>query len=170
MRFVGDGAERADRIAILGDQRRASIEAYERRVGDEGVVAKARIVQRVADDQGRCFGDCVSAERGVARCLVDEVCALKSLEPLSVAIDERDEADRRVADGRDDAGEVVEAALRCGVEELVAVEGREALLFVFGEGRFHRGGDWCGRSPRARDARVKQTRCINIVTCWREFR
>ena len=85
-----DQAQRADGVAFGGQQRRAGIEADGGRSGDHRIVGEARIQQRVLDYHHAGLLDGVGAEGLVARHAARRAEARRRLEPLAVAVDQRD--------------------------------------------------------------------------------
>ena len=84
---------------------------------------------RVRDDEDVAVLDRVRAERDGA-CGFGHRDADPRLEPLPVGVDQRDERHRRAADVRGEHREVVEAALRLGIEDLIPVQRREPRALV----------------------------------------
>ena len=79
------GAEAAQGEAIAGDQREAGVEADVRLFQHQRVIAEARVLEGVLDDQWAALQDGVAAEGDIARCLLG-IQADAALEPLPVFI------------------------------------------------------------------------------------
>ena len=136
-RYGIENTDRAERVAVGGDDRRAGIEADARLAGDQRVVVKARIERRVFDDEHRALGhDRMGAERQVAvgfgRVQTDT-----SFEPLSIRIEKRDQTDRRAADLRREQHDVVIEQLGQGVEHTQLAQRGHARRLIARQ----RGGD-----------------------------
>jgi hypothetical protein len=131
-----DDAERAQRVAVFGDERRARVEADAGIGGDERVVAEALVAPRVRDDEQAGLPDGVRAEGRLARRLGD-VQPDARLEPLAVVIDEADQGDGRLAELRREARDVVERLLGLRVEHAALAERPEPRGLVLCDGSSH---------------------------------
>ena len=110
-----DDAQGAQRLAIAADQRRAGIEADVRRAGDQRIVGEPRVAGRVGDHEQRLPQHRQRAEGDVARRFFG-IEADAGEEALAHILDNADERDRRVAQGRRKSGDVVQGAKAAGVE------------------------------------------------------
>ena len=123
-----DEAERTDRSSVH-DERHPGIEANVRRAHDQGMVAKGRIQQRIADDQGRAFNDGMGTESQVARGLTIGQ-ALLSHKPLPGAVDQghQRDGDGQTAGGK--ADDALEFGIDRSVEQTAVLENAAAIAFV----------------------------------------
>ncbi len=130
-----DRRQRAERVAVAAEQRRAGVEADVRRVGDERVVREARVDRGVGDlEQLGRREDRVRAERQVARCF-RHVEPVVRLEPLAVLVDQRDDGDRHAQALGDERGDVVVRRIGPGVEDLGLAQRLQPPGFVSEQGR-----------------------------------
>ena len=122
-------ADRAQHVAARRAERRAGIEADERRAGHERVVVEALVVEGVGHHERALVGDHVPTERHVAAGLGQRE-PVAGLEPLAPRVDQRDERDRRVRHAGCQAGERVEAGLGGCVEDVVRVQRGQARVLL----------------------------------------
>jgi hypothetical protein len=118
-RLVIEHAERAERQAIVGLEQRAGVEADVRIARDERVAIEARILGGIGHHQEIVFQQRVGAERRRQRRAVDAETDF-SLEELLVATDQVHHRDRRLADRRDEFGDLVERRLARRAHDPVA--------------------------------------------------
>ncbi len=137
---IEDG-ERAYRVPVRRAQRNAGVETDRLLAGDERVAGEARIGCDVADLQYPVVRDRVRAERDGSRKFA-QADPVRRLDPLAVAVDQRNQRDRSVADARGQTRERVEQILARRVEKLVFIEGGKAPLFSTRDPRWrgHRRG------------------------------
>jgi hypothetical protein len=154
-RLVAEHAQRADGRPVAHLERHAHVRADERIAHHERVVGEPVIEARVLDHHHVVTGDGVGAERHLPR-RRPHVPAVTGLEPLPVAVDERDQRDGEVADRRRKRDDVVERGLRGGVEDAEVDETSESLGFV-GRDRGHRTGSIGGRCGHDTSARCVRT-------------
>jgi hypothetical protein len=124
-----DRAERSDNEAIRCAERDAGIEPDQRCAEYEWVVGKPLVSMSIRNHERLIECDHVTAERDVARgrgCVEP----VPRLEPLAVAIHQRDERDRHPHDVRSQAREVIERRLRSRVEDLILIQRCEPSAFV----------------------------------------
>jgi len=131
-----DDAERAEVEAVVRAQRCRGVEAETELSGDQRVGDGANVLQRVADvmDRGRQDRGGAQAGGAVDLRLVD---AVARLEPDAVVVDQAHQGDRHAEQIGRHRGDVIESSVRRRVEDLVAVQRREALRFTCGQGRAH---------------------------------
>ena len=98
--------------------------APHQRVGSE-----TGIEPSVLDDEEVVLLNGVGAERNSSRGLAHPLQAHVGFEPLTVAIDQADQGDRRAADGRGGLHQAFERQFRLAVQHLQGIEGLLALLF-----------------------------------------
>ncbi len=167
-------ADRAQRDTFFGDQRHAGVEARAGVAAHHLQVGEARVVGEVGHFQ-HVLGltDGVVAYR-LAALGLRQFQADPCLEPLAVAVQQRQQRDRRVAQRGGDLHDVLVGGLGQAVDDAVAVEDTLALGFI-GHGRRR---VWCGsrgaapyrRAWRGRvDKRASVTRCTRDPACaaWR---
>ena len=130
-RLLVDDANRAERVPARRNDRRARVEPDLRVAYDKGVELESRVLTSIWDDKDLPGFERVRAEAGLARGF-SRAQAFFRLEPLPVAGHKGNQRDRDAADGRGHLGQIVEALLRGGVEDLVAFERREASGFQCG--------------------------------------
>ena len=115
----------------------AYIHAHAVFAGDQRTIGEARILERVRNDERLVSLDRMSAEGNVARGL-NRIGALPRLEPLPVPIDEGDDGGRHAEGEPHQARDAVEGFLGRGIEDVVSVKRRDALVFpvdhTFGHG------------------------------------
>ena len=128
-RLGAQHTQRAERQALLVDQRDAGVEAHVHHAGHQRVIRETGVPRRVPHHQRRARMQGVSAERLVPRRLAG-VEANPRLEPLPVLVDQADERHRRAAKLRRQRGEVVEALFRLGIEDTVRPQGLQTLGFI----------------------------------------
>ncbi len=120
-------AQRAEREALGRAQRNAGVETDAGLARHQRVLGEPRVGRRVVDLHDPLVEDGVRAERALARSLA-QFDPMRGFEPLPIAIDQRDQGDRDVAQLRGEVGERVEEILGRRVEEFVLVEGGEPSL------------------------------------------
>ncbi len=133
--------DRAQHEAVVGDDGCTGVEAHLGRPGHERVVLKACVLAHVLD-HGDVFRveDGVRAEGHFARCFTG-VHADARLEPLPVAVDQRDQGHGGAADHLSQGRDVVKGLLGQGVEDAQSVQTGQALFLVDGmDGDRHAGG------------------------------
>jgi hypothetical protein len=111
-----DDADRSHPIARGQTDRHPGVEADAGRPDDQRVVGEAIVSGRVQDDERLVAEDRVPAERDLARRLRD-VETDAGLEPLAIAVDQRDQADRHLEELPRQPDDGVEVGLRRRVEE-----------------------------------------------------
>ena len=123
-----DDAQGAQAEVIGRDQRRASIKAGVGCDGDQGIFGEQRILRGVVDHINIVAFDGMGAEGPLARRL-GGADAIARLEPLPVAVDERDQRDWHADQLGGDLGDLVEIPLGRGIENLVLGQFAEAAGF-----------------------------------------
>ena len=133
-------AEGAQRVAVGRDQGRACVKPDVRFGRHEGIVGEAMVGMGVAHFE-HLFGvqDRVSAEGHFARCL-GRADADLGFEPLTLFVNQRDQGDGGLADGRGEQGEVIEGLFRRGVQYVVMTECFDPLRIIGRQVSFHE--DW----------------------------
>jgi hypothetical protein len=125
-----DHAQGAEVVALGVGQHRAGVEADVRIAGDQRIVDEARVQRGVLDNHDLVCGQ---ADRVVAKGLVARglaaVQAVLGLEPLPLAIDQRDRRHRGVERLGGQTGDVIEHGFGRGIQHPVRNEGREAVVF-----------------------------------------
>jgi hypothetical protein len=124
-----DDAQDADVVTVLGGQWRARVKADARRPGYERAVGKARIRAGIRDLQHRVSEHGKAAHGAGAERFLQRH-AMARLEPLPLAIDERDQSDRRPHQVRRHSGDAIEDGVRWGIEDRVPVQGIQARSLV----------------------------------------
>ncbi|MDZ7825779.1 MAG: hypothetical protein U5R48_07075 [Gammaproteobacteria bacterium] len=130
-RFLADHAKRAHRVTLGADQRRASIEANVRRGGHQRVGGETRVLAGVGNDESVGLLDGVGAERHRSGDFPAAEAEVR-LDPLSVLVDQTDQAGRRLADVRRERGQLVENLLRRRIENCVLPQDLEPSLLIGG--------------------------------------
>lgn len=122
-----------DGMTVIRDNRRACVEANERRADDQRVVGETRLARGVEDDSGLPAFDRMSAERDVALRLRN--CqAHAGLEPLPSFVDERQDGHGTAKRSDGEPRQGIEGALGRRVEQSVApqrIEARPLDRFIF---------------------------------------
>jgi hypothetical protein len=125
-----DDAQRAHRVSGLRHEGGPGVEADPWIADHKRVIAKTLVIGRIRNDRGVSrIENGIAAERHRARRL-RHIQADTRLEPLSVAIDQRDQSDRRIADMCRQSCCVVVCLLRQRVQDAVRVELCEALGLI----------------------------------------
>ena len=145
---VVDHAQRAERIPVAGDERRAGVEPDARILPHERVVAEPRVIHRIGDDEQARLFDRVRAERHGPRRLADGQADAR-LEPLAVFVHQGDQGNRRAADLRRQQRQIVERLLGIRVQDAVPPQGSQAAGFVGDHGSSIRAAP--GRRPAPAD-------------------
>ena len=141
-----DHAQRADRLAILRQDRRAGVEAHLRIAHHQGVVGEALIRAGVLHHHHLLRPqDGMGAERQLARSL-RHIQAVPGLEPLPAVIHQRDQRDRHRKMLRRQFHQPVEARIRRRVQHADRRQTRQAERFVDGLS----GTGQCGTPMRTR--------------------
>ena len=122
-------ADRANPDARAQDEGSACVEADTEFTRDHGIVGKARIGRRVFDDEDIVGEDGIRAESDVSRRVRLSDPAL-GLEPLPVAVDKRDERDRREEKRGRGPAYGVEMILGWRIEDAQIAKRRETLALV----------------------------------------
>ena len=136
-------AERAEGLAIGGDQRRTGVEAHLRAGHHEFAAGEARVrrgIRHFQQDVG--VQDRLRAKRAVTRGL-GGIHPDSRLEPLTPFVHQRDHRGRHLADVRGQHGQVVESFLGRRIEHLVGAQGFEPFSLVGRQRSAH------GASPMA---------------------
>ncbi len=130
-RLMVDHTERAEGPAIVGDQRRAGVEADVGITEDGGIVGEPRVEASVGHDEhiARGLVDGVSAERSLSGGFGASEPDL-GFEPLTIGIDERDERDGDLTDLGGEAREFVVIGFGRGIENAEGTEVGNALGVV----------------------------------------
>ena len=139
-----DAVEHADRsqgASVCRDERGTGVKPDVGVARDERIGRKARIGERVSHDEQVRVLDRGRAKRHVPRRFRDRQ-SDPGFEPLSVRVHEAHECHRRLADACGHEREVVEVLIRRRIEDVVAPERRQPVVFVVRGGRTHI------RSPR----------------------
>src|SRR5918995_159350 len=116
--------------AFVGENERvASIEPDPRFTGDQWIVCKSGIKQRVRNDHGRLAQDSMSTKGDLTRCLAS-VKAIARLEPLPILIDEADDNNGNVEKLGGEPRNAIEPIFGRGVEDAKVMKGCKSLLLV----------------------------------------
>ncbi len=132
---IGD-AERAERPAIVRDERRAGIEADIGVFEDGGVIVETRVRLRIGHDEKILvrLADDVGAQGGLTRAFGTRDADL-GLEPLALGVDECDERDGRPADLGGELRDLVVVGLGRRIQNAERTEHGYAFGIVGGNGR-----------------------------------
>src|ERR1700761_700968 len=93
----------------------------------QGIVAKARVLCRIRDDEQLGLQDGVGANRTVDRRLAHPQ-AYFGLEPLPPLVDQIDDGNWSVADSRRDLNDFVEVRLSRRIKNIVPTQGVETVF------------------------------------------
>ena len=126
-----DDAQRPELVPLGTDEGGTGVEADVGRAGDEAVVAEARILQGVGDDEEVLGGlDGVGAEGHLAGGFADVAQAAVGQEPLPPNVDERYEDDGHVEEALGQARQALERWFAVGIEDEVGLEDHEPVGLV----------------------------------------
>jgi hypothetical protein len=114
-------AQRAQRRAVRGLQQCAGVELQAQIAGDQRVSRKTRVVGRVRHHQQVVLEQGVRAKRLVDGRLADAQTDF-GLEPLTIGADQAYQRNRRTANGRRNAGDVVERRFARGIENFIRIQ------------------------------------------------
>ena len=129
--FAGHGVDNAQRseAEFIGRyQRCAGVEADIRGAGDERVIAEQRVLGGVGDDIGIVAFDGMVAE-GMFTLRLRGVQPITRFKPLAVAVDQRNDLDRRTEQLGGHLHNLIELLFRSGIQDLVFGEFTEARGF-----------------------------------------
>ncbi len=130
-----DEAQRAERFAIRGTERRAGVEADAGVAGHQRIVDKPWVQGRILDQQNLVRPmNGVGAEGLVARSFA-RIKAHHCLEPLAVLIDQGDDRNRHVEHVGGELDNVVEPFVLPGVEYVLRDQRGQAQFLMVGRGR-----------------------------------
>ena len=124
-----DDAEGADQGALGAGNRHAGIEADAGVTGDQRVARKARIKGGVGYFHQCRLAYCVGTEGHFLRCFAG-VQTDPALEPLALAINQRDQCDRSVQPACSQRRQVVEGLLAGGIHDVQRCQCGQTLLLV----------------------------------------
>src|ERR1700722_7406005 len=130
-RDVIDDAQRAERVPGSGNQGGTGVKADFWSAGDQGIGAKARVLDGIRNDQdiGAAYG--MRTKCHVAWRLRD-LKADFGLEPLTITVDKADQADRRADDRSRQARELIEHLFRRRIENVIRLQREQSLSFFSG--------------------------------------
>lgn len=126
-RALVDHAHRAHAQAVGQHDRRAGVVTDPRRIGDQRIVAKARIGRRIAYFHHRIVLDGVGAEREFAWGFAGVGQADIGLPPLAMFVHQRHQRDRRAGDRLRGGGQRIEERLGIGIDDLQQRQTRQPL-------------------------------------------
>lgn len=135
VRYGVDQAQGPQRHAGRATYGSASIETNVRRLNNQWMVGKARILLGVRHYQRFVGGHGVRTERFAAFTLVS-VPAADRFEPLTVLVDQRDQRDLYIEHVRSEIREALKALFHLRVEQLERIEFTESFCFEARNGRF----------------------------------
>jgi hypothetical protein len=147
-RLAVNHAQSAERKPIFVDQWRAGVEADVRFPEHQGTFAEARILQRIWNDEKVALLNGVSADRTLARCLVD-LHPHSGFEPLPVVVHQGKHGHGRSADVRRKDDQIIKRLFRFTVKNGIAIQRSDSSGFHRSNRSSHehlpRDEDWCGR-------------------------
>lgn len=129
-RALVDHAHRAHAQTVGQHDRRAGVITDPRRIGDQRVVAKARIGRRIAYFHHRIVLDGVGAERELAWGFAGAGQADIGLPPLTMLVHQRHQRDRRAGNRLRGGGQRIEERLGIGIDDLQQRQTRQPIGFA----------------------------------------
>ena len=126
---IVEHAQRADRVAVRAQDRRAGVET-DVLATDQRIAGEARVGTHVVDFH-HAFGlaDGVVAD-GIAACGLAAIQPDARLEPLAIAVDQGDGGTTGAANGAGQFDQVIEGLFAAGVEDAVAIERSLPALLI----------------------------------------
>ena len=136
-RHAIDHAQRTQRIALRGKQRRAGVKADVRIAGDIRMIHETFIQCGVRDNEQARVENRMRTKGDVARCLGARDTDLGLVE-LHFFANHRDERDGRIANMRRQRGEIIESLIRQCIKHIVRPKRLQSVCFVgWSKRRFH---------------------------------
>ena len=129
--FGIDDAQRPQGVTVLGDQRRARIEADEGRAGNQRIVGKPHVLGRIKNDRHLIGLNGVVAEGDIPAGFGDVETDAR-FEPLPLVIKQGNDGDIGFQCIRRQSGDPVETRIRSAIEKLCFNQRREAGFLVHG--------------------------------------
>src|SRR5689334_11428943 len=126
---------------VRGDQGCAGIKAKLRTGRHQRIVRETFVPRRIRNNEQRALRDGVSTKGEFARRFLDPHAHFR-LEPLTALINQHEERDGRLTDVGSQHGNAVESLLRRRIQDIVAVERSQALLFIPEDGNRVRRGSF----------------------------
>ncbi len=124
-----DHAQRSQHVILRGDERHPGVGPRAGRVHHQRVLREPRIFERVGNHEDVALANRMTAEEVRVRHLpgIDSV---RRLEEQAVAVDQAHQGNRRLADIRRQAGEIVEPGFAPGIEHAIGTQGRESRALL----------------------------------------
>src|SRR5271166_3224886 len=129
-------AKRPQRVSIFVDQRRSRVKANVRLAQDQGILAKARILQRVRNDEQILLLDGMRTD-GQLQWRFTNLDTDGGLEPLAMIVQQRQHGHGRLTDVRSENDQSIEGFLGIGIEDCIAVQRGESRRFCGQSRRIH---------------------------------